>query len=256
MEKAWSKENIICKLADFGESRSIMNQTATLNHTRTKNLERGTLVYNAPEALLISDQTISFSLEELKQSDIWSLGMVLFLLVNPDVEYPYSQEIEECGFESFSEVKDELRKLMEQKKKPRHSVEYDSLRLTQWSKISKAFEACSSFIPSERVSAEEALTIVCPDCESSGEALAVIPAPECLINVNKDPSSSKHGSTISAPECLIDVNKDPSSSKHDSTISAPECLIDVDKDLKEMESIDVAENRDGITEDVHSSSWI
>ena len=125
--------------------------------------------------------------------------MLLFLLVNPDHECPYSQEIEECGVQGFSKVKDELRKLMEQKKKPRHSEEYNSYRLTQWSKINKAFEACSSFVPSERVSAEDALTIVCPDCDSSGEELTVITAaPASLTDVDKDFDSSKHFSSIPA----------------------------------------------------------
>ena len=113
MEKAWSKESIICKFADFGESPSIMNQTDSVNHTRTKNLERGTLVYNAPQALLISDKAISYSLEEPKRCYIWSLGMLLFLLINSDLEYSYSPELDDCGFESFSEAKDEVQKLME-----------------------------------------------------------------------------------------------------------------------------------------------
>ena len=93
-----------------------MNQTASVNHTRTRILERWTLVYNVPEALLISDKAISHSLVEQKRCDFWSLSMLLFLLINPDNEHPYSLELNECGLESFSETKDELQKLMEQRK--------------------------------------------------------------------------------------------------------------------------------------------
>ena len=51
VEQAWLQEGIVCKLADFGESRSKCDQTATFYHTRTTNLKRGTLVFNPPEAL-------------------------------------------------------------------------------------------------------------------------------------------------------------------------------------------------------------
>lgn len=40
---------IICKLADFGESRSAVNQTAQLCRLATANIARGSPVYRAPE---------------------------------------------------------------------------------------------------------------------------------------------------------------------------------------------------------------
>lgn len=38
IENTWSHEPVVCKLADFGESRSNLHQTATINHTNTTNL--------------------------------------------------------------------------------------------------------------------------------------------------------------------------------------------------------------------------
>jgi serine/threonine protein kinase len=92
---AWEKEPIICKLVDFGESRGQLNQTATIFHMRTTNIDRGTPVYMAPE--LFSVGTASLTFQQLKMCDIWSFGMVLFLLLNPDLQYPYQLEIDKFG---------------------------------------------------------------------------------------------------------------------------------------------------------------
>jgi serine/threonine protein kinase len=77
IEEIWLREGIICKLANFGESRSKLNQTAMLQHTRTTNFERRTVVYNPHEMLTANRESASFSLEDLKHADIWSLGMVI-----------------------------------------------------------------------------------------------------------------------------------------------------------------------------------
>ena len=43
---------VVCKLADFGESRSTLLQTASIIHAKTMNIERGTKPYMAPEIIL------------------------------------------------------------------------------------------------------------------------------------------------------------------------------------------------------------
>ncbi len=59
IEQAWLQEGIVCKLADFGKSRSVMNQTETINHTRIcNNMQRGTLVYNPPEAVVVTKKLL------------------------------------------------------------------------------------------------------------------------------------------------------------------------------------------------------
>ena len=160
VEQAWLREGIVCKLADFGESRSKFDQTATLHHTRTTNLQRGTLVFNPPEALDGRHKLVSCSLDELKQGDIWSLGMLLFVLLNPELEIPYSQELEERDIEDSSEARVLLGELMDRKEKPAHSNVHESLRVEQWSQINKAYEMCTAFQPSERASACDVLTVL------------------------------------------------------------------------------------------------
>ena len=85
-------KKIICKLTDFGESRSIAAQTATLLHTKTHMLDRGTVVYNAPE-LLLHQFPSGATLDDLKKADIWSYGMILFSLLNPSLTHPWKKEI-------------------------------------------------------------------------------------------------------------------------------------------------------------------
>ena len=43
---------VVCKLADFGESRSTLLQTASIIHAKTMNIEHGTKPYMAPEIIL------------------------------------------------------------------------------------------------------------------------------------------------------------------------------------------------------------
>ncbi|CAH3179165.1 unnamed protein product, partial [Porites lobata] len=92
VREAWEKAPIICKLVDFGESRASMIQTATVCSTQTTNIDRGNPVYMAPE--LLSPVDTSLSLEQLKACDIWSYGMVIFMLLNPDLQFPYQVEID------------------------------------------------------------------------------------------------------------------------------------------------------------------
>ena len=49
----WSKRLVICKITDFGESRSELIQTQSLNMTaQTPNINRGTPAFMAPEIFL------------------------------------------------------------------------------------------------------------------------------------------------------------------------------------------------------------
>ncbi len=49
LNEAWNNNPIICKLVNFGESRSLQMQTQTICHTITQNGDRSTIVYMAPE---------------------------------------------------------------------------------------------------------------------------------------------------------------------------------------------------------------
>ena len=51
----WESRPIICRLTDFGESKSSEIQTKTLMQTKTARLDRGTPTYMAPEILLLEN---------------------------------------------------------------------------------------------------------------------------------------------------------------------------------------------------------
>ncbi|KAJ7383730.1 hypothetical protein OS493_026261 [Desmophyllum pertusum] len=76
---------VVCKLADFGESRSRLLQTNGLNNPGTNEGFRGTIAFMAPEILLPErmDQGKTFSLDDLKKVDIWALGLVFLLPHQP-----------------------------------------------------------------------------------------------------------------------------------------------------------------------------
>jgi hypothetical protein len=83
------------------------------------------------------------------------------MLLNPDQEFPYSQEIEDHKVECTSKARDVMRKLMEKKEIPGHSTEYDCLLVAQSSCINEAYQMCTSFQPSQTASAHDVLTVLC-----------------------------------------------------------------------------------------------
>ena len=80
----FSEEPIICKVSDFGESRSRATQTATICHTATKNIERGSPAYMAPEIFKENGISSAVTIEDLKSIDVWAMGMLFYMLLNPD----------------------------------------------------------------------------------------------------------------------------------------------------------------------------
>lgn len=60
------------KLTDFGESRSFLVQTQTVLASKTHNVDRGTVVYMAPELLLKEKVLFGASITDLKLADIWA----------------------------------------------------------------------------------------------------------------------------------------------------------------------------------------
>ena len=94
---------IICKLTDFGESRSSVYQTHTVLSTKADNTDKGTIPFMAPE-ILPGGCLIKPKLEDLFKVDIWALGMTLFTILNPDLRYPFMLEwqgVSAASFEAF-----------------------------------------------------------------------------------------------------------------------------------------------------------
>lgn len=76
-------------------SRSLDLQTRTTLLLRTECVGRGTPAYMAPEIHLAKKPNASQ--DDLKKTDIRSLGLVMYAMVNPNVEGPYHGELEQAG---------------------------------------------------------------------------------------------------------------------------------------------------------------
>lgn len=106
-------------------------------------------MYMAPEILVKSLRLKSASFQDLKQVDMWAFGMVLFILVNPDLKYPY-----ELDMDPDESTIDQIQDLLINRKRPKGSPKYNEMQTTKWLLIQKAFEACTNFDPSQRPTAD------------------------------------------------------------------------------------------------------
>ena len=70
---------VVCKLTDFGESRSTLLQPASIIHAKTMNIERGAKPYMAPEIILEGKLNYA-TMDDLKAIDIWPPGMTFSIL--------------------------------------------------------------------------------------------------------------------------------------------------------------------------------
>jgi len=95
--RQYNSRPIACKLADFGESRSLLIQTQSFLATKMTNVDRGTVTFLAPEILLNNFPTSGASIPDLLHADVWSLGMIFFCMINPSFKYPFCSEIQSVG---------------------------------------------------------------------------------------------------------------------------------------------------------------
>ena len=117
---------VVCKLADFGESRSTLLQTASIIHAKTMNIERGTKPYMAPEIILEGKLNYA-AMDNWKAIDIWALGMTFFSIINPDVEFPLEMELNlssEKAPDLASKFEKLLKEMIANKSKPQSSKKY------------------------------------------------------------------------------------------------------------------------------------
>lgn len=66
LQRICMSEPIVCKLTDFGESRSEATQTATMCNTATNNVHRGSPVYMAPEIFSEDELATPATMDDLK----------------------------------------------------------------------------------------------------------------------------------------------------------------------------------------------
>ena len=145
LENVFKDQPIICKLADFGESRSAINQTNNVCRMVTSNIVRGTPAYRAPELLRQNGSTLS--LEDLKAVDVWALGMLFFVVINPDLKYPYQFELEKVPTGNCLSV---LERLISKNEKPDYSDHYCKQHATNCLRLRKLYDQCTRFQPEDR----------------------------------------------------------------------------------------------------------
>jgi serine/threonine protein kinase len=151
----YERNPIICKVADFGLSRSLETQTRSIIQSRTNDICRGTPVYMAPE--IHNRKLQQASITDLKKTDVWSLGLLSFSVINPNLSSPYRKVIEELGVD-FS--LDTMKEIMTDEKLPVHDNKYESIRVAEWWQAEELFSRCCRFDPELRPSIEELIPIV------------------------------------------------------------------------------------------------
>ena len=160
LRSAFADCPLICKLTDFGESRSTLLQTASIIHANTMNIERGTKPYMAPE-ILLEGKLHCATMEDLKAIDIWALGMIFFSIINPDVEFPYEIELNSSAEKPPSlpakYFEKMLREKMTMKSKPQASKKYQKRQFSEWAHLEKLYLKCTAFDSFLRPCAEDVL---------------------------------------------------------------------------------------------------
>ena len=122
---------VACKLTDFGESRSLLIQTQTVLASKTNNVDRGTVVYMAPELLLKEMALSTASIDDLKLADIWALGMIFSTMINPNLKSLYILEIRsQGGLSSQAELKSYITSLVRSERYPMQDAKYEIARTT------------------------------------------------------------------------------------------------------------------------------
>ena len=146
-----NEKPIICKLGDLSEGRSQATQTKTIVSNVTKMVNRGSPAFMAPEISL--DQYIleTASIEQLKAIDNWALLMTIFIVMNPDQEYPFELDVkEQQNTKKQTSQLNLLRQHLKEKLFPSSSPSYLSMQASYLQKIREVFHKAVSFVPEER----------------------------------------------------------------------------------------------------------
>ena len=94
LKVAYEKTPIVCKLGDLGEARSQAAKTnIILQNSSTKDLNRGSQAFIAPEISIDREMLESACIDNLKSVDVWALLMTFFVILNPDQRFPFHLNI-------------------------------------------------------------------------------------------------------------------------------------------------------------------
>lgn len=112
--------------------------------THTVNIYKGTPAFMAPEIVNPAIQPQTLSEEQLKKADIWSLGMSMFCLVNPDCQVRYVKEASQADKRKWVEY---ISRKASSGIYPEESMRYEYLQASTWVKAHEAFLACIQVDP-------------------------------------------------------------------------------------------------------------
>ena len=153
VKKWWLVRPIVCKLTDFGESRSCTVKTRFhMTNTLSRNLARGSPVYQAPE--IFTGSKAGITVVEYKQMDIWSLAMILYDLMNRNPHaYPYKEEISKLPADQLAHLY--LKEKHKNKVLPLFSDRFREFQQSVWQPLRNVYDSCAVHLPSKRPSAKE-----------------------------------------------------------------------------------------------------
>ncbi|XP_066936768.1 uncharacterized protein [Clytia hemisphaerica] len=150
-EPEWYSNPLVCKLTDFGESRSTVVHTRamlmneTVRKSTVNDFNRGTFFYNAPEITVPSKRPQAFTQAMLEKADVWSFGMVIFSVLNADYGgIPYQENIKNALKDRPEMiVKEQVIELMRNEIPPTWSKKYAHLHNAQWRDLVKIQKSCA-----------------------------------------------------------------------------------------------------------------
>lgn len=136
-------------------------QTQSVLTSNTRNVDRGTVVYMAPEILVEYLRISRASISDLILADVWALGMVFFSLINPSLKCPYLLEVRSEGnIGCQDELNRFISSLLRRGKHPLPDEKYEVERATVWCALEEVYKGCVNFNRQSRVSLDKAATIL------------------------------------------------------------------------------------------------
>ena len=152
------KKPCMAKLTDFGESWGKLSQSTDAACTHTVNIYRGTPAFMAPEVMDPIQRPNMMQEDALLRADIWSLGMLLFCLINPSCKLPYlieGKHLVKAGL--FPGM---LKNKISLGIKPMFDCEYDAVRSAMWENIADVFKECIKKDPLSQISLQSAISML------------------------------------------------------------------------------------------------
>lgn len=128
--------------------------------SKTTTVDRGTVVFIAPELLVKEKLIQNASVADLILADLWALGMIFFTMLNPSLKTPYVIEVRSEGVNSQEQLKKFIRSLLEEQKHPLQDAKYDIDRATVWYDLEKVYRGFTNFCRNRRLSLQDASQIL------------------------------------------------------------------------------------------------